>query len=138
MVQHSLVGYDGSDSAKRAVGFALDVARCGGGWVRVVMALQPTVADPAVMTSMMVDSGEPDAAQLAAELADLHPDAGRMLEVDVVRGRPGEVLLAQVEAHGIDHIVIGHTERGALARWLVGSVSTDVLARARVPVTVVR
>ncbi len=102
------------------------------------MALQPTVADPAVMTSMMVDSGEPDAAQLAGELAGLYPDAGGMLDVDVVRGRPGEVLLAQVEEHGIDHIVIGHTERGALARWLEGSVSTDVLARARVPVTVVR
>jgi nucleotide-binding universal stress UspA family protein len=34
--------------------------------------------------------------------------------------------------------VIGHTERGALARWLLGSVSTDILANAHVPVTVIR
>lgn len=138
MVRHSLVGYDGSDSAKRAVGFALDLARCAGGRVRVVMALQPTVADPAAMSAMMVDCGEPDAAQLSRELAALYPDAGALVDVEIVRGRPGDVLLGQVEPHGIDHIVIGHTERGALARWLVGSVSTDVLARARVPVTVVR
>jgi nucleotide-binding universal stress UspA family protein len=48
------------------------------------------------------------------------------------------VLLSQVQQHDIDHIVIGHTARGALARWLLGSVSGDVLARAHVPVTVVR
>ena len=43
-----------------------------------------------------------------------------------------------MRSHGIDHVVIGHTERGALARWLLGSVSSDVLERAHVPVTVVR
>ena len=57
---------------------------------------------------------------------------------EVVRGSPGDVLLEQVRRHDIDHIVIGHTERGALARWLLGSVSSDVLERAHVPVTVVR
>ena len=49
-----------------------------------------------------------------------------------------ELQINQLEQHGCDHIVIGHTERGALARFLLGSVSGDVLARAHVPVTVVR
>ncbi|MDA3913475.1 universal stress protein [Oleiagrimonas sp.] len=37
----------------------------------------------------------------------------------------------------MDHMVIGHNDRGALARWLVGSVSHEILNSARVPVTIV-
>ncbi len=66
------------------------------------------------------------------------PDAASLVDVELIHGSPGDVLLSQVDQHGIDHIVIGHTERGALARWLLGSVSGNVLARAHVPVTVVR
>jgi len=67
----------------------------------------------------------------------MEPDARDMIDVEVTHGSPGDVLLSQVGQHGVDHIVIGHTERGTLARWLLGSVSSDVLARAHVPVTVV-
>jgi nucleotide-binding universal stress UspA family protein len=68
----------------------------------------------------------------------MEPDARSLVDVEVTHGSPGDVLLSQVQQHDIDHIVIGHTERGALARWLLGSVSSDVLSRAHVPVTVVR
>ena len=138
MVRHSLVGYDGSESARRAFRFALELARCGGGRVRVVRAVQRPVSDPAALAAMMLDAGDETAAALARELAGLAPGAEDLFDAVVIGGSPGDVLLAQVEAHAVDHICIGHTERGALARWLVGSVSTEVLARARVPVTIVR
>ncbi len=60
------------------------------------------------------------------------------IDVELIHGSPGDALLSYVAQHTVDHIVIGHSERGALARWLVGSTSTDVLAKAHVPVTVVR
>ncbi|CAM5394971.1 universal stress protein [Rhodanobacter lindaniclasticus] len=66
------------------------------------------------------------------------PDAADLVDVELTHGSPGDVLLSQVDEHNVDHIVIGHTERGALARWLLGSVSSNVLARAHVPVTIVR
>jgi nucleotide-binding universal stress UspA family protein len=66
------------------------------------------------------------------------PDAAALVDVELIHGSPGDVLLSQVDQHAVDHIVIGHTERGALARWLLCSVSENVLARAHVPVTVVR
>jgi nucleotide-binding universal stress UspA family protein len=87
---------------------------------------------------MMTDSGMQRVQELRDELAALIPDAADVVDLEVVHGNPGDVLLSQVEQHGVDHIVIGHTERGALARWLLGSVSGNVLARAHVPVTVVR
>nr|WP_238530913.1 universal stress protein [Rhodanobacter spathiphylli] len=138
MVRHSLVGYDGSDVSRRAFQFAIDLARCSGGRVRVVSVLQVTEGGTDVSALMIADSGTRRAQELLQELAAVVPDAADMVDVELIYGSPGDVLLSQVEQHGIDHIVIGHTERGALARWLLGSVSGNVLARAHVPVTVVR
>lgn len=138
MVKHSLVGYDGSDASRRAFQFAIDLARCGGGRVRVVSVLQVTEGGADACALMMADSGAQRAQDLLDELTTIVPEAASMVDVELTHGSPGDVLLSQVARHGIDHIVIGHTERGALARWLLGSVSDNVLARAHVPVTVVR
>jgi nucleotide-binding universal stress UspA family protein len=138
MVKYSLVGYDGSDAARRAFQFAVDLARCGHGRVRVVSVLQVTEGGADACALMMADSGSRRAQELLDELAAIVPDAAALVDVELIHGSPGDVLLSQVDQHAVDHIVIGHTERGALARWLLGSVSENVLARAQVPVTVVR
>ncbi len=138
MFLYSLVGYDGSDTSKRAFELAMTLARAFGGRVRVVSVLQVTEAGADACALMMADSGTARARELLDELKGLQPDAGALVDVELAHGSPGDVLIGQLEQHGCDHIVIGHTERGALARWLLGSVSGDVLARAHVPVTVVR
>lgn len=138
MSRRVLVGYDGSDAAKRAFRFAIDLARAFGGRVRVVTVLQPAVSGIEGMAVLVADNSPQHATELLKELVGASPDAAGLVDTAVLNGSPGDVLLSEVEQHGIDHIVIGHSERGALARWLVGSVSTDVLARSHVPVTVVR
>jgi len=138
MLSYSLVGYDGSATSQRAVRFAVGLARACGGRVRVVSVLQLSEgsADPCPL--MITDPGAKRCSQLLEEVRELVPEASTLIDAEVVRGNPGDVLLDQVRRHSIDHIVIGHTERGALARWLLGSVSGEVLQRAHVPVTVVR
>jgi nucleotide-binding universal stress UspA family protein len=138
MVKYSLVGYDGSEASRRAFQFAIDMARCGSGRVRIVTVLQVTEGGADSCALMMADSGTERSRELLLELTRIVPDAGELVDIELAHGSPGDVLLNQVDQHGIDHIVIGHTERGALARWLLGSVSGNVLARAHVPVTVVR
>ncbi|HEX7339079.1 MAG TPA: universal stress protein [Rhodanobacteraceae bacterium] len=138
MIKHTLVGYDGSDTAKRSFQFALDLARCCGGHVHVVSVLQVTEAGPEACAAMMTDKTAQHAETLKKELAALASGDEELFDAEVVYGSPGDVLLAQVQEHQIDHIVIGHTERGALLRWLLGSVSGDIIARSHVPVTVVR
>ncbi len=138
MVRYSLVGYDGSDASRRAFQFAIELARCTQGRVRVVSVLQVIEGGADACALMMADSGAQRAQELLDELRAMVPDAASLVDVELTHGSPGDVLLSQIDQHGIDHIVIGHTERGALARWLLGSVSGNVLARAHVPVTVVR
>jgi nucleotide-binding universal stress UspA family protein len=138
MVKYSLVGYDGSDASRRAFQFAIDLARCSHGRVRVVSVLQVTEGGADACALMMADSGTQRVRELLDELTAIVPDATTLVDVELIHGSPGDVLLSQIDQHAVDHIVIGHTERGALARWLLGSVSGNVLARAHVPVTVVR
>lgn len=138
MLKYSLVGYDGSPSSQRAFRLAVELARACGGRVRVVSVLQVVEGGSEACTLMMADSGARRAQELLDELVGVEPDAKALMDIELVHGSPGDALLNQVQQHGIDHIVIGHNERGALARWLLGSVSGDVLARAHVPVTVVR
>lgn len=138
MLAYSLVGYDGSASSQRAFRFAIALARACGGRVRVVTAVKLIEGAADTCALVMADSGARRAGQLLAELRDIEPEAESLFDVEVMPGSPGDVLLEEVRQHRIDHIVIGHTERGALARWLLGSVSSDVLARSHVPVTVVR
>jgi nucleotide-binding universal stress UspA family protein len=138
MIKYSLVGYDGSDASRRAFQFAIELARCSKGRVRVVSVLQVTEGGADACALMMADSGSRRVQELLEELQAMEPDAAELVDVELIHGSPGDVLLSQIDQHGVDHIVIGHTERGALARWLLGSVSGNVLARAHVPVTVVR
>jgi len=138
MFRYTLVGYDGSPSSQQAFRTAIAFARCGQGRVRVVSVLQVTEGGADACTLMMADSSAQRAQELLDELVAMEPDARALVDVEVTHGSPGDVLLSQVQQYDIDHIVIGHTERGTLARWLLGSVSSDVLARAHVPVTVVR
>ena len=139
MVKYTLVGYDGSDTARRAFAFAIELARLAGGRVRVVNVLQVAEGGPDASVLMMADDASTErSAALLAELTHLVPDAQALIDVDIVHGSPGDALLNQVRQYGVDHVVIGHTERGALARWLLGSVSTDILSHAHVPVTVIR
>ena len=42
------------------------------------------------------------------------------------------------EDNGIDHIVVGSGGKGGLSRLMLGSISSDVIARAHCPVTVAR
>ncbi|HUB89813.1 MAG TPA: universal stress protein [Dyella sp.] len=138
MPKYSLVGYDSSETSQRAFRFAMELARACKGRVRVVSVLQVTQGGADACALMMTDSATERTRETLQELRALDPDTDALVDLEITHGSPGDALLNQVRQHPIDHIVIGHTDRGALGRWLLGSVSGDVLAGAHVPVTVVR
>jgi nucleotide-binding universal stress UspA family protein len=58
--------------------------------------------------------------------------------VHVRLGKPADEFIALAQEIGADQIVLGCHDRSAVGRFFVGSVSTEVLHRARCPVTVAR
>lgn len=137
MLSHLLVGYDGSESAKHAFQFAVELARLCQARIRVVSVLQVSEGGADACALLMAETNNERLEEIRSELAALAPAAMECIEIVVLHGSPGDLILEQVRQYDIDHIVLGHTERGALARWLVGSVSADMLARAHLPVTIV-
>ncbi len=49
-------------------------------------------------------------------------------------GIPAEEILRTADAHGVDLIILGYSDRKGLSRLIAGSVHREVRERAKVPV----
>ncbi|MDH4260161.1 MAG: universal stress protein [Gammaproteobacteria bacterium] len=58
--------------------------------------------------------------------------------VDVKSRDIGRAIVVFAEENDIDHVVVGTGGKSAISRLMLGSISSDVLARAHCPVTVAR
>ena len=145
-----VVGIDGSDSSSDALRWALAEARFRAAEVEAVHAWEypaftmSTFGDVAVPV-VDKDATEKAAEDLARRVVDrvvgeegsgAEANAASPVPVSIVTrmGRPSEVLLA--EAKGAAMVVVGARGRGGFASLLLGSVSTQVVHHAPVPVVV--
>lgn len=136
MIKQILVGYDGSAAAQRALDYAFKLAKSFGCQVHVVYAASLPTGSPEAAASLMADPAALHPG-LSASVAQQAAAAGVTVRFEVIPGSPGDVLLAEVAAGRADHLVIGNSGHGALARWLLGSVMSRIVERTQVPVTVV-
>jgi nucleotide-binding universal stress UspA family protein len=60
------------------------------------------------------------------------------IETEVLFGNPADEILKYADAHEADLIVIGSNASSDIKRFLLGSVSNKVVARARQSVLVVK
>lgn len=137
MINKLLVAYDGSESARAAFAFALDMARKYEAELHVVAVARPPEFGTEVETEAIIESSRRHYAHIVqpvkAQLADYPAH-----HIEVVIGHPAEAIVLYAEDHGIDHIVIGHRGHSLFERWLLGSVARQVVAYAPCPVTVIR
>ena len=139
MAKHLLVPFDGSDQARDALAYALREHPDA-----TITALH--VVNPAEWGYGSTESGlgkrwyeaareESERARVeATELADEHGTTVRTATED---GVPGETIAAYVEAHDVDHVVIGSHGRSGPKRLLLGSVAETVARDVPVPVTII-
>ena len=131
-----VVGYDGSDHAKRALERALDIAG-DGAQIVVVSSAELKVSAGAGGAQPHTDpSVEQQRRRALDEAQSLLAERGLEGEFVEAYGDPGEVI---VEAgDDADLIVVGSRGLGRLERLFIGSVSTKVVQRANCDVLVVR
>jgi len=139
---HVLVPLDGSPLADDALEHALETFDCRVTVLDVVAPLDGSMSEGGVL-----EPGE-DRREAAIERADNrvarareHAAAvDRTVETAVETGDPAEAILAYVDDHDIDHVVMGGHGGSAsgLTRRLLGTVATAVVGEAPVTVTVVR
>lgn len=130
-----VLGYDGSDHAKKALRVAVDLAKKYGSEILVV-----TVIDAASVSSdpNAIRVVSEAASQIAAEASESLSREGIAHRVFVRQGDPSVEITRVAEDNGADLIVVGSRGLSTFKRIILGSVSHGVLSRSRVSVLVVK
>ena len=135
-----VVGYDGSDSARRAV--ARGVRAAGPRGQVILVAVEPKMHDDGIVAEQLVERGDKPS-QLLAEAQAIAArtcatDATDVRTVAVARqGNPADEILEAARAADANLIVVGRTGKSFLARAILGSVAVRVVQLARCDVLVV-
>mgnify|MGYP002762670226 FL=1 len=142
MTSHVLVPLDGSPLADDALVEALDLFDCRVTVLNVVTPIDATMSEGGILEADK-DRRESarDRAERVVERARTQATAAdRTVELAVESGDPADTILAYVDEHDVDHVVLGGHggERSDIARRLLGTVATKVVGEVPVTVTVVR
>ena len=140
-----LVGVDGSDHSRRALGWAIREA-AQRHVPLTVMTVRPAQVRPATqiywdVPTLPENSGDAELVRteaqefvdkIANEVGETVPE----VTVNVVTGDPAEELVRA--SRDADMLVVGSRGSGGFAELLMGSVSSKVAHHAACPVTVIR
>jgi nucleotide-binding universal stress UspA family protein len=131
-----VVGYDGSDAARRGLERAAQLT-AGRGSLIVVAASQPAIRSAAGET--LVEASQPDETQaLLEEAASLLAGRGAEFSTRAEEGAAADVLVRVARETEASLIVVGVRGRSFVTRALVGSVAADLVERAPCDVLVAR
>ena len=135
-----VVGVDGSVISEAAIAFAAgEAVRLGeplialGVWTPLQAVSSPVLITSEYKASLQSLTEETVTAAVAG-VREAHPELEVRVEVEA--GFPSTVILSHARTARL--AVVGSHGRGAIARFLLGSVSTEVLARPTSVVAVVR
>jgi nucleotide-binding universal stress UspA family protein len=137
-----LLGYDGSDNAKRALERAIALSTFEGASLRIVVAVNTIL--PVYGTT--APYYPPDYAEQVTQEGkkSLENAVGRAKEVtqkvsgSVMDGHPAEMILSLADKDGSDLIVLGRRGISGVERFLMGSVSSSVVSHSKCDVLIVR
>ena len=138
MINRILVAYDGSDFAKKAYDFALDLAQKYQAEVWVLTVSRPPDFAEDVETEAILESSRKYHHRLLAQLKQQAGGTKIHIHYESAVGHPAEQIIYHAEQQGANVIVMGHRGKTLFERWRLGSISQRVLQYAHCPVVVVR
>ena len=142
-----LVAVDFSPDSEAAVVWACEYAEKVGAPLEILHVIHDPADAPGSYKPENGDQLEPmaDVAErkLAAFLERVGGTHPALAKLETARshctvGLPASTILQVAEAHGAQHLVVGHRQRKGIARILHGSTANQVAGHARLPVTVVK
>lgn len=136
-----LVGYDGSDSANAAAGFALELAAKAGAELTFVHACPDLAAAPsAALWTDVAEQAIAEELRWQRQLENLRDYVPAHVSVTcrVDRGDPAGALIAAATETGASLLLMGSHGIGRLRGAMLGSVSTQLLTHAPCSVMVFR
>ncbi len=137
-----LVGYDGSQNAKRALDRAVALASGTGAALRVVVAVSTILPVygtsapyyPADYAEEVTKEGKKSLDEAIAKAKQSAQKASGA----VMDGHPAQMILESADKEGCDLIVMGRRGISGVERFLLGSVSSSVVNHSKCDVLVVK
>ena len=128
-----LLAYDGFEHSRHALEETAKLTAEGKGEITVLSVVPPDARGSKSGGHVMLrPHAHEDVARAHAYLREL----GLPSEMKLEAGDPAEKIVAEATMGGYDVVVVGSRGHGALGRLFLGSVSTEVVARAPCPVLV--
>ena len=136
-----LVATDGSVSSTEAVQFGVELAAEHAAELMFVHVVP--VVDMVPATGFGIGGAYPhepsgEDTALLEDAAAVAVEHGVVSTTALLRGETVREILGYAESHDVDVIVVGSRGQGALSAALLGSVSREILHKAKRPVVVVR
>ena len=138
-----VVGFDGSESAQRALDFAVKQAKAKGAGLVIAHVLEWSPYSFLTPTELEERHKRRAEELERAETALLNPvvvslkDSGVEVSTALKYGHIAETLVSVTKDSGASQIVIGRTGHSSLSSRLFGSVAGSLAQAAPVPVTIV-
>jgi nucleotide-binding universal stress UspA family protein len=137
MAGEVIVGYDGEPGSRAALQTAVAIAAAFKRPLVITFGYAPApiggeVADLARAVQDIGEKTTNEAVELARSI-----DPSVVTETQLVNDRPADALLRAADEYDAFAIVVGSTGRGPIAGTVLGSVTYQVVHRAKQPVVVV-
>lgn len=135
-----LVPFDGSNSATRALSYAIGLAVDIPGTELEILNVQDPVefrshaGSEEDIRRLQDEKGR----QTAKPACDLVEKAGLPYRLSTRAGSPANEIAAHVHATGCTSIIMGTRGLGLVAAYMIGSVATRVIGLVEVPVTLIK
>ena len=142
MISSVAVGTDGSDTAGKAVEFAMDLAEKYGARLVVISSYKP-VSESRIKQEQKEAPDEiqwsinptEDVEAILADVEEKAQEAGLAVTTVAGDGDPADVLVNHAEEQNADVLVVGNK---GMQRRILGSVPNSVAHKATCPVVVVK
>jgi nucleotide-binding universal stress UspA family protein len=149
MISKILVATDGSETSRKAVNYAIDLAKLAHGSIVAITVIDrsafvgslliPASATPAHIIEPVEDYLKEIAQKDLDEIEQMCDKAGVVSKLMILYGHPVEQIVQEAERSEVDLIVIGSHGRSAVEAALLGSTTFGVIHRdTKIPVLVVR
>jgi nucleotide-binding universal stress UspA family protein len=142
MLQHILVGLDGSPLAESILPYVNILAKSLGAEVTLLHVVQLSEEmqrdKPARLLQSTIRYGETQARDYLTRVAQRLTEGGIKVRNQVVSGDAAAELVRSAEQAGIELIALATHGRSGLKRWVYGSVAEKVLHTTHTPLLLIR
>ncbi len=139
MLKKILISYDGSTPAKKAFDFGIEISEKFNAELFVLSVARPPEPPVDVETEAYLENAlehfQKDFTHMKAKTTHHKIKA----HFEVIVGHPAQVIVNYADDNNIDLIITGSVkDKSTISRWLLGSVSKQVVHYAHCSVMVVR